>query len=241
MAVSTSANDLSIVHKASKGKAMSTIPDVCCIPGPNGKIPIPFMNKAESKNLSGGTITVKIDGGSVAVLGSMISKSTGDSGGVLGGIISGSKKDKAFFIGFSSDVIMEMRPVCRKTDKLIMNLCNTLCLPGWDQADVKDPEATEWVKFKIIEDDGSDDPKNAVKGIKVKVKLPDGSTEEVESQINGNIRFLDTDPGSCDIMLNEPDDSSVVEITDRWPSSGLATKAQHKIAVKIIGNRPSNH
>ncbi len=79
-----SANGLSIVHAGSKGKLMATIPDVCFIPGPNGsKIPIPFPNKAESKKLDGGTVTVKIEGSSVAVMGAMISKSSGDAGGIL--------------------------------------------------------------------------------------------------------------------------------------------------------------
>ncbi|MCG8333998.1 MAG: DUF4150 domain-containing protein, partial [Proteobacteria bacterium] len=79
-----SANGLSVVHAGSKGKLTSTIPDVCQIPGPNGPIPIPIMNSAESKDLSGGTVTVKIEGSSVAVMGSNISKSSGDAGGVLG-------------------------------------------------------------------------------------------------------------------------------------------------------------
>lgn len=233
MALTTSANGLSVVHKSNKGKAMSTIPNVCCIPSSTGKIPIPFMNKAESKKLSGGTITVQVDGASVAVLGSMISKSSGDSGGVLGGVISGSKEGKALFISFSPDVFFEKRPVCRKTDKLLMNDINTICLGGWDQEDVEEPEAKEWVKLKIIDDDESDDPQTPIKGVKVKATLPDGSSQSVESGVNGNIRFYDIDPGSCSIALDEPEDSSFLEITQRWPSSGLATKAQHKIGVKV--------
>ncbi len=100
-----SANGLSIVHDGNKAKLMATIPDVCFIPGPNGsRIPIPFPNKAESKDLSGGTVTVKIDGGSVAVMGSTISKSSGDAAGVLGGIVSGNTQGKAMTIMFSSDL-----------------------------------------------------------------------------------------------------------------------------------------
>ncbi|MBU2510295.1 DUF4150 domain-containing protein [bacterium] len=233
MALTTSANGLSIVHKGSKGKAISTIPDVCCIPGPNGKIPITFMNKAESKDLSGGTVTVKVDGESVAVMGSMISQSTGDAAGVLGGVVSGSTQDKAFFISWSPDVIFEMRPVVRKTDKCIMNKINTLCLPGWDQEDVEGIEGREWVKFVFIDDDGSDNPTTPVKGVKVKITLPDGSAEDAVSGPDGGIAYVDIDPGTCSVELNEDEDSDIIEITDRWPISDLATKRKHKIAVRL--------
>lgn len=232
-----SANGLSVVHAGSKGKLTSTVPDVCCIPGPNGKIPIPFVNQAESKDLSGGTVTVKIEGSSVAVMGSTISKSSGDAGGVLGGIVSGGTEGKALTFTFSPDVIMEMRPVIRKTDKAIMNDVNTICLPGWDQGDIEGDEAREWVKFKIIEDDGSDDPKNGIRDVKVKITLPD-KTREVVSGPGGVISFVDIDPGNCSVELNEDDGSDVVEITDRWPVSGLATRQKHKIAVKIKDYSP---
>jgi hypothetical protein len=121
------ANGLSVVHAGSKGKLTSSIPDLCCIPTTSGKTPIPFMNTAEAKKLSGGTITVKIEGSSVAVMGSIISKSSGDAGGILGGVVSGGTEGKAITLMFSPDVIMEMRPVIRKSDKAIMNDCNT-CL-----------------------------------------------------------------------------------------------------------------
>ncbi|MBU3916070.1 DUF4150 domain-containing protein [bacterium] len=234
-----SANGLTIVHAGSKGKLMATIPDVCFIPGPNGsKIPIPFPNKAESKDLSGGTVTVQIEGNSVAVMGSTISKSSGDASGILGGIVSGGTKGKAMTIMASPDVIMEMRPVIRKTDKAIMNDINTICLSGWDQPDIEGVEGREWVKFKIIDDDGSDNPQKGVTGVKVKITLPDGSSKEVESVPNGNISFVDIDPGNCSVELNEEEGSDIIELTDRWPVSNLATKQKHRIGVKIKKHSP---
>lgn len=227
-----SANGLSVLHKGSKGKAISSLPDVCCIPGPNGKIPLPLMNKAESKDLSGGTVTVKIEGESVGVMGATISKSSGDAAGILGGVVSGSKQDLSLFISWSPDVIFEMRAVLRKTDKVIMNKCNTLCLPGWDQGDVKGVESREWVKFRVIDDDGSDNPQKGVAGVKLKITLPSG-TKEVESGPGGVISFVDIDPGNCSVELNEDKESDIREITDRWPSSNLATRDKHKIGVKI--------
>ncbi|MCG8336292.1 MAG: DUF4150 domain-containing protein [Proteobacteria bacterium] len=232
-----SANGLSVVHAGSKGKLMSTVPDVCQIPGPNGPIPIPFMNKAESKDLSGGTVTVKIEGNPVAVMGSTISKSSGDAGGILGGIVSGGTEGKALTFMFSPDVIMEMRPVIRKTDKAIMNDINTICLSGWDQPDISGAENKEWVKFKVIEDDGSENPINGVKDVKLKITLPSG-TKEVVSGPGGVISFVDIDPGNCSVELNEEQGSDIIEITDRWPVSGLATRQKHKIAVKIKDYSP---
>jgi hypothetical protein len=234
-----SSNGLSILHKGSKGKAISSLPDVCCIPGPNGKIPLPLMNKAESKDLSGGTVTVKIEGNSVGVMGSTISKSSGDAAGILGGVVSGSKQDLSPFISWSSDVIFEMRGVLRKTDKVIMNKCNTLCLPGWDQPDLEGIEGREWVKFRVIDDDGSDNPQKGVAGVKLKITLPGGS-KEVASGPGGVLSFVDIDPGTCSVELNEDEGSAILEITERWPVSNLATRQKHCIGVKLRKRYPGS-
>lgn len=229
-----SANGLSVVHKGSKGKLIATIPDICKIPVPMvGPVPVPFMNMAESKDLVGGTITVQIEGNSVAVAGSMISRSKGDKPGVLGGIISGCTEGPATTIMFSPDVVMEMRPVVRKTDKAIMNLINTVCLSGWDQEDVEGVEGREWVRFKIVEDDGSEEPKRAVSGVKMTIKLPGGKTAKAESDPNGTVAFVDIDPGKCSVELEKGKNPEIIEITDRWPVSGLATRQKHKVAVKV--------
>lgn len=236
-----SANGLTIVHKGSKGKLNATIPDICKIPcPPGGPVPIPLPNIAKAKDLAGGTVTVQIEGNSVAVAGSVISRSKGDKPGVLGGIVSGMTEGPATTIMFSPDVVMEMRPVIRKADKAIMNGFNTVCLSGWDQPDIEGEEATVWVAIKVLRDDDSDDPNDPVKGVKLKVTLPDGSKKEVETDPAGKVSFVDIQVGSCSVELNEPDDSYVLEITDRWPSTHLYTKKCHKIAVKIMDISASN-
>ncbi len=229
-----SANGLSIVHDGNKAKLMATIPDVCFIPGPNGsRIPIPFPNKAESKDLNGGTVTVKIDGGSVAVMGSTVPKSSGDAAGVLGGIVSGATQGKATPIMFSFDVIMEMRPVIRKTDMAIMNDINTVSLSGWDLGDVEGVEGKDWVTFVTIDSFNL----KPVSGIKLKITLPDGSEKQFTSAPGGKISVVDIDPGTCGVVLDEGNEESIIKINDDCAVSGLGIKTQHKILIDIIQDR----
>ncbi len=228
-----SANGLSVVHAGNKAKLQSTIPDVCSIPGPNGKIPIPFMNTAKSEDLSAGTVTVQIEGSSVAVMGSMISKSSGDAAGVLGGIISGGTEGKAMTIMFSPDVIMEMRPVIRKTDMAIMNDINTVCLSGWDLGDVSGETGLEWITFLTL----NSKTLKPVTGVKLKITLTDGSEEQFVSAPGGKIIVSDIDPGSCSVTLDEGNEDYIIEINANCTVSGLGTKKQHEILIDISEKR----
>ncbi|MCP4294684.1 MAG: DUF4150 domain-containing protein, partial [Proteobacteria bacterium] len=175
MPVTTSADGLSVVHTKSDGKIDATIPDVCKIPAPpGGPVPIPFPNQAESKTVSPGSVMTKIDGGNVALLGDSCSESKGDDGGILGGVVSGGTNGKATFIMSSPTVMIEGRPVCRKSDMMIMNDINTIGLSGMNQDDVgqeASEELEEWIKIMLI-DAATKEP---LKGVKVKVTLPDGS------------------------------------------------------------------
>lgn len=159
MGVKVSANGLTIVHVGSGGKAMADIPDFCKTPVGTSTPPLPYPNKAESKKLDTGlcSITVSADGGNaIAVMGAMISESTGDKAGVCGGVVSGGTEGKGLFFTFSPDVIIEGRPVIRKTDKLIMNDINTICLSGIDQADLSPPSAqTMDLEIELTDDDGN--------------------------------------------------------------------------------------
>lgn len=136
MAIKVSADGLSIVTTKSDGKCMATIPDVCKIPGPNGAIPIPFPNMVESKNTKMTSILTEMNGGKVACMGSYCEPSTSDEAGVLKGIVSGTTKGKATFLKWSPTVKVEGRPVCRKSDLMLMNTCNTVGLAGMNQEDV---------------------------------------------------------------------------------------------------------
>ncbi len=238
MAVTISANGLTICHKGSKGKAMATIPDVCKIPAPpGGPIPIPFPNISESKDLDMGSITVKADGGnSICVLGSKFTTSKGDDGGILGGIVSGTTNGEAMCITFSPDVTVEGRPVCRKTDKMLMNMSptpNTICLQGIDQPDISvKAEDSEWIKIRVL------DPENEepVEGVHMKVTLPDGAIVKTISRSNGIISFEGLEAGSCDIELDEEENPRYGGIPDDCTKEGLATKSKHIIYVTL--NQP---
>lgn len=225
-----SANGLTVIHAGNKAKLQATIPDICYIPGPNGsRIPIPFPNIAKSEDLSGGSVTVQIEGSSVAVMGATISKSSGDVGGILGGIVSGGTEGKATTIMFSPDVIIEGRPVIRKTDMAIMNDINTISTAGWEVGDVSEGEAKEWISFLTV-NAKTDKP---IAGIKLKITLPDGSSKPFVSAPGGSISIVDLDPGSCSVELDEGNMNYVIQINESCAVSGLSTKKQHKILIDI--------
>lgn len=140
MPVTVNANGLSVVHRGSSGIASATMPDVCKTPSPPGSpTPVPYPNVAMSSDLMEGTVSVTVDGQMAAVQGSKFVKSTGDEAGVAGGVISNVFIMEATFISFSPTVSMDGRPVCRLSDKMLMNRGNTACLGGEMQAPVLVP------------------------------------------------------------------------------------------------------
>lgn len=140
MPATVNANGLSIVHRGSDGIATATMPDVCKTPGPTGSpTPVPYPNVAMSTDLAGGTTTVAVDGQMAAIQGSKFARSTGDEPGVAGGVVSNVFMMEATFISFSPTVTMDGRPVCRLTDKMLMNRGNTACLGGEMQQPVLQP------------------------------------------------------------------------------------------------------
>jgi len=119
MIATTIVNGLTVVHKASDGIATSSGPDVCKTPPQ--PLPVPYVNVALSSDLANGTVTVLVDGQSVAVKDSEFSTSSGDEPGTLGGITSGVNKGKAKFSNYSIDVTFEGRSVARLSDPMTMN------------------------------------------------------------------------------------------------------------------------
>ena len=195
--VTVSANGLSVVHKGSKGKVVSTIPDICCIPGPNGKIPIPFNSKGKSKDLQVGTVSVQMHSQSVAVMGSYLSKCKGDKKGKLGGIISGNTQGKCFFFSFSPNVRMEMRPVVRKTDRSFMNDFNTVCMGGVDQKDVKKIKK----KKSTIEIELLDEFDNPIAEEDFVVKFSDGKEKSGKTDAEGLAKIENAPEGSYQVRF----------------------------------------
>ncbi|MEM8799289.1 MAG: PAAR-like domain-containing protein [Pseudomonadota bacterium] len=145
MPVSININGLSLCHKASDGVVRNTLPDVCKTP-PANNAPIPYPNIAFSKDLAKGTTTVTADGGNMcANLGSEFSVSIGDEPGSGGGVKSGVNLDRATWLSWSPDVFMESKPVCRLSDKMLLNKGNTVSLGGLDQPPLTPSEIDEWL------------------------------------------------------------------------------------------------
>ncbi len=131
MAVTISADGLSIIHKSSGGEASATLPDVCLTTKGNSVVPIPYGNTAKSADLADGSTTVTADGGnSIAIKGCKFAKSTGDADGDKKGVASGTIEGEAKFISSSPTVKIEGKGVCRLSDQMTMNKANTMCMGG---------------------------------------------------------------------------------------------------------------
>ncbi|MUK51390.1 PAAR-like domain-containing protein [Aliivibrio fischeri] len=159
MAVTISANGLSIVHKGSGGKANATLPDVCLTTVGNAVVPIPYGNSAKSTDLANGSKTVTADGGnSIAIKDCSFSKSMGDTGGDKKGIASGTIEGEAKFITSSSTVKIEGKGVCRLSDQMTMNKANTICMSGLMQDSVSvssEDEGTFTIDITLRYTDGN--------------------------------------------------------------------------------------
>jgi len=120
-----------LVHKGETWISTATVPDVCKTPTPGGLVPMPYPNISMSSTLSGGTKTVKVEGGNMAAIkGSKFSSSTGDEPGTAGGIKSSTFKQASTWITYSFDVKLEGKNACRFSDKKFQNKENTVDLAG---------------------------------------------------------------------------------------------------------------
>lgn len=129
MAVTVSANNMSVVHAGSSGVTIA-FPDVCKTPAPPAPpIPIPYPNIAKSSDSAKGAKSVKADGNPVCVKDSNFMMSTGDEAGALFGVASNKIKGKAEFINYSFDVQIEGKNVPRAFDLMTHNDKNTPPVP----------------------------------------------------------------------------------------------------------------
>jgi hypothetical protein len=121
----------SLAHKGAGHASPATLPDVCKTPSPGGPVPLPYPNFSRSSTLSGGTSTVKADGGNmIAIKGSKYSSSNGDEPGTAGGVKSSTFGKASSWISYSFDVKIEGKNACRLTDKKFQNNENTVDLAG---------------------------------------------------------------------------------------------------------------
>ena len=120
-----------LVHKGETWMSIATIPDVCKTPTPGGPVPMPYPNISQSSTLSGGTTTVKVDGGNMAAIkGSKFSMSSGDEPGTIGGIKSNTFKQASTWLLYSFDVKLDGQNACRFSDKKFQNNENTVDAAG---------------------------------------------------------------------------------------------------------------
>lgn len=143
MTITINVNGLSMCHKGSAGFVRSTLPDICLTPGKGG-YPVPYVNVAYSRDLEKGSVSVFADGGhSCAIKPSEFSRSFGDEPGKGGGIKSGVNEDRATWLSWSADVFIEGEPVCRLSDKMMLNRGNTVSVGGEQQPPL---DMDDWLK-----------------------------------------------------------------------------------------------
>ncbi len=120
-----------LVHKGEAWMSIATIPDVCKTPTPGGPVPMPYPNISQSSTLSGGTTTVKADGGAMAAIkGSKFAMSSGDEPGTAGGVKSNTFKQASTWLLYSFDVKLDGKNACRFSDKMFHNNENTVNASG---------------------------------------------------------------------------------------------------------------
>ncbi|MEY4581967.1 MAG: hypothetical protein RL701_6670 [Pseudomonadota bacterium] len=222
MPITVNANGLSVVHRGSGAIATATMPDVCKTPGPSGApTPVPYPNIAMSSDLVAGTTTVTVDGQMAAIQGSKFAKSTGDEAGSLGGVVSQVFIMEATFVSFSPTVMMDGKPVCRLTDKMLMNHGNTACLAGVVQAPVLQntcpvpmPIDPEKPKFCVFEQLQVTCTHQKSRKFKLKASETPGGTlqviagkkpEKIQFAFEGSCGDTSASPGCAKVIVLDPE------------------------------------
>ncbi|WP_150526864.1 DUF4150 domain-containing protein [Roseibium sediminis] len=202
MAVTVNINGLSLCHKNSDGFVRSTLPDVCLTPAAKNA-PIPYTNIAFSKDLAKGTTSVRADKGAMcAIKGSEFSKSIGDEPGSGGGVKSGVHLHKATWLSWSPNVFMEGKPVCRLTDKMLLNKGNTVSVGGEQQKWLggDDPIMDKLCEFAC--ECRSVSARQQCMADKIKDELYDGKYPKVDSPIWQEVSMKLVD-GVWQIIMNK--------------------------------------
>lgn len=156
-----------LVHKGGSWMSIATVPDVCKTPTPGGPVPMPYPNISQASTLSGGTTTVKVDGGNMAAItGSKFAMSSGDEPGTLGGIKSSTFKQASTWITYSFDVKLDGKNACRFSDKKFQNNENTVDAAGviplvvqveLDDVEMKCGELNQYGEQKKVSGQGKSD------------------------------------------------------------------------------------
>ena len=109
------------------GTCMSTIPDVCKTPAPNGATPLPYVNIFQCNMVLPNTASTKvlIDGSPAITIKSKTTLSNGDEPGVTGGIVSGKFIQKGEFLLGSFKVSFQGKSAVRQGAMTKHNSGNT--------------------------------------------------------------------------------------------------------------------
>jgi hypothetical protein len=143
------ANGMSIACKASSGKTIAAMPDVCLSPPspPAGPIPIPYPNTAAASDTDKGSKTVQIGGQPVMLKDKSVFKtSTGNEAATKSfgmSVVTHQIQGDASFVAWSMDVKFEGENVPRHLDLMGHNeACSPTATPPWIFADsmATDPE-----------------------------------------------------------------------------------------------------
>ncbi len=226
-------NSLSTVHQGSGGMAMATPPDVCMTPGPSGPpMPVPYPNIAMSTDLVGGTTTVMVNDQLVATQPSKFIRSSGDEPGVAGGVMSGVNMQQASWLMSSPTVTMEDAPVCRLSDKMLMNMSNTACVSGEVQAPVPPP-------MPLVMPPPEKPKECKFQGLKVKCGHGSRGYElEAEKDPGSSLQVITGNPpekikvdfqGQCSVHNSSPGCAKVHALG--WDGKDLAVGADNSIVV----------
>ena len=198
-------------------------PDICRTQVGPIVVPIPYINIAKSASLSGGSTTVKVNGGMAAIDGCCYKTSTGDEPGDKKGIVSGTTEDKAEFINYSFDVKIEGKGVCRNADPMTHNNKNAIGPSNQDSSASKSTTTTAesleptTFRFTVVEHiswDSYDEEKQCfiaghennkpIAGRKFKIKMPDGSVIEKTTDENGAIELTNQETTAKFEVIFEP-------------------------------------
>jgi hypothetical protein len=119
MPATTTINDRTVVHKKSDGIAFAFADPCLTPPAPTA---VPYVNFAVSKDASGTSVSVFVDGEGIMLRASCFATSYGDDPGTVGGLLSGVNKGKAVFVNYAFDVKVEGQEVPRQYDPMTQNV-----------------------------------------------------------------------------------------------------------------------
>ena len=215
-------NGRAAVHKGSAGKSIA-FPDVCLCPPtpPAGPIPTPLPNNVQAADMDGGASTVLIEGNPAGKQTSFFKQSTGNvvAQSTGGGVVTAQVQGKAYFQSFAMNVMIDGEPAVRHLDlghpqsrgaappnTPPMPWLATMNVPAPppESATKDEQKGPGWIAITLK--DASGKPKG---GVDYQVQLPDGSTVDGVTPVNGVVNVIGITDGSCKLTLPDIDPRNV--------------------------------